>query len=186
MIRCNVNLFRIANTCASKDPTRPYLSGVFMESHKGSGIILTATDGNKLISIHDKHGTADESAIVSWPLSGLKASRRETDRYVEVVAEWRVDGCFLDWRRVVPCKNVLASLCFDGENLAIIANIAAELERHFNCYNKNKGNAATSIIPSGDGLFDPALVLFPKVPAAFGVLMPIGYEPVETPPHLPR
>lgn len=65
MIRFNANLFRIAFLCASKEETRYYLQGVYVEPHHKKGVTLTTTNGHKLISIHDESGFADECAIIN-------------------------------------------------------------------------------------------------------------------------
>lgn len=104
MIRCNANLFRLAFMCTSTEETRYYLKGVFVEPHHTAGVTLTATDGHRLVCIHDETGFADESQIVALPANTLKACKpvkREGRR------ELRIDGkearilsfnCSPEWR----------------------------------------------------------------------------------------
>lgn len=75
MIRCNANLFRLAFTCSSKEETRYYIGGVFVEPHASKGVTLTATDGHRLICVHDESGYATESAIIKLTPDALKACK---------------------------------------------------------------------------------------------------------------
>jgi hypothetical protein len=86
MIRTNADLFRLANMCASKEETRYYLNGVLIEPHAVKGVILVATDGHRMVVIHDETGHADESAIVHLSPEALKACKpgRNERRLLEV------------------------------------------------------------------------------------------------------
>ncbi|WP_024517000.1 hypothetical protein [Bradyrhizobium sp. Tv2a-2] len=158
MLRFNANLFRIAFACASGEETRYYLQGVFVEPHPWRGVTLTATDGTRLVSIHDEHGKADEKAIVnlgdmlkqckSKPgfyrvvqigtgensatlYEGDDPAAETSFKRVAVVDGVRVDGTYPDYRRVVPLafKDVGAP-AFQAEHLASFTQMARELALH--------------------------------------------------------
>jgi hypothetical protein len=84
MIRFNANLYRLAFSCGSNEETRYYLKGVFVEPHAHGGVTLTATDGHRLLCIHDVDGHADESAIINLG-DGLKACKPKRNERRDVV-----------------------------------------------------------------------------------------------------
>jgi DNA polymerase III sliding clamp (beta) subunit (PCNA family) len=191
MIKVDANLFRAAAVCMSKEETRYYLQGVFIEPHAVKGVTMTATDGHRLICVHDENGTASESAIIKLSPDALKAcrpKRNETCRQVTIdgldatvtaitgadenakvervaiTANCRVDGTFPDYRRVVPNVTNLESYkpdWYNGQYIASFADIADILADH-----ENRIKLATNSPGS------PAIVLFSASPHAFGVIMP--------------
>jgi hypothetical protein len=86
MIRFNANLFRIAMQCASKEETRYYLRGVYVQPHHVKGVTMVATDGHKLIVLHDESGSADESAIINLG-DALKLCKPKRNERHDVVIE---------------------------------------------------------------------------------------------------
>src|SRR5450759_523711 len=60
-----MNYFRAANECRSTEETRYYLNGVYIAPHPDKGVILTATDGHRLISLHDEAGKCSAAKIVN-------------------------------------------------------------------------------------------------------------------------
>lgn len=157
MMHFNANLFRIAALCRSKEETRYYLQGVFVKPHHAVGVTLTATDGHRLIVIHDETGFADECAIVRLGADALKqckpkrGERRivrietgskdadvccaEADGALQPFAkafDIRVDGAFPDYRRVVPkAFGAAGAPHFAGAYISTFAAIAGELATHF-------------------------------------------------------
>ncbi len=160
MIRFNANLFRIAMLCSSKEQTRYYLCGVYVQPHHVKGVTMVATDGHKLVVIHDESGSADESAIVNLgdALKLCKPKRNErrdvriktgendaticetfedkdgvlTDIPFGMAYGVRIDGSFPDYRRVVPraFKNTTAP-AFASWYLSEMAAVGIELAAHF-------------------------------------------------------
>lgn len=161
MIRFNANLFRIAMLCASKEETRYYLRGVYVEPHHVKGVTMVATDGHKLIVLHDESGVADESAIINLgdALKLCKPKRGERGRDVRIgtgesdatICETfedkdgtltdtplgmaygvRIDGSFPDYRRVVPkAFSNIVAPAFASWYLAEMALVGVELAAHF-------------------------------------------------------
>ena len=66
-IRVNAELFRLAYGAVSKEETRYYLNGVYVEPHPERGALIVATDGHRMVCIHDPDAACDESAIVQLP-----------------------------------------------------------------------------------------------------------------------
>jgi DNA polymerase III sliding clamp (beta) subunit (PCNA family) len=159
MIRFNANLFRIAFSCASREKTRYYLQAVYVEPHAVRGVTLTATNGVKMICIHDEDGRADEPAIINLgdTLKLCKAKRgyvrvvvietgasdatifeakepaTETDfNRIAIAPRVRVDGSFPDYRRVIPTvfRNSMAP-AFASQHAAELVAVGAELAEHF-------------------------------------------------------
>lgn len=161
MIRCNANLFRIATACQSKEETRYYLCGVLVEPHHTKGVQLVATDGHRMLVIHDENGFADESAIISLGADGLKHCKQKRGMRRDVVIETgaadatisdvfdnkdgtlestpvavafkvRIDGTFPAYRKVLPDTFPADGMpSFAGVYLASMGNIGVELAQHF-------------------------------------------------------
>ncbi len=192
-IKCNAALFRLATLCQDKSAARFYLNGVYIEPHPKKGVILTSTDGHRLVSIYDEDGTADESAIIALSPNALKECKpvKTGKRYVHVESRnahvreerdgltgfvtcaisdgCRVDGTFPDWRHIVPTIKFTAKSRpghFNGTLLAAFGEIAAGLSKE-----KRKGDAPVVRILSDDPS-SAALILFGNDDRAFGVLMP--------------
>lgn len=70
-IRLNADLFQLAYGAVSKEETRYYLNGVFVEPHPERGAVLVSTDGHRMICIHDHTAECDECAIVQLPKYAL-------------------------------------------------------------------------------------------------------------------
>lgn len=66
-IRVDANLLRLAHMAISKEETRYYLNGVHIEPHPVRGAILVATDGHRMVVIHDADAECDEDVIVKLP-----------------------------------------------------------------------------------------------------------------------
>lgn len=160
MIRFNANLFRIAALCQSKEETRYYLCGVYVEPHHVKGVTMVATDGHKLIVLHDESGIADESAIIRLgdalklckPKRGerrdVRIGTNENDATIYDTFEdkdgtlndtslgmaygVRIDGSFPDYRRVVPkvFSNTVTP-AFASWYLSEMALVGVELAAHF-------------------------------------------------------
>lgn len=213
MIKVRTNLFRAAAMCISREATRYYLNGVYIEPHHEKGALLVATDGHRLLAAYDDEAVCDKAAIVSptmlkmaerlW-IDPSKAKERDVDDDDEWDTELDprkpppellivddqgrmelgaikstesviIDGKFPDWRRVFPTLSVeRPPLPILNINLAIDFGMIAGLLR--------PGQRAVQFVSGADGN-GPALVLFPNVANAFGILMPMkgDAQPAEIP-----
>lgn len=199
MIEVNANYFRAAAECQSTEETRYYLNGVYVAPHPDQGVVLTATDGHRLISIHDKHGKCsaakivkvDPKAIDAKAMSGLRRAMmsdapqvlEDPKLYVDeagivTIGTYRslkscfIDGTFPDWVRVV--LPVLAAA-----KKAEYSPASCNQE-----YVASFGKIAVMLSPSGSDRgrsiriisfteHDPSLVRFGGIDHAFGILMPM-------------
>jgi hypothetical protein len=184
----NADLFRIVANFISTEETRYYLRGVFIQRHQLRGVYLVATDGHRMMIVHDENGTTDRDMIVGLgkaALSACKPVKREPgERLLQIEDNCRaqvmagmdqslpvaidhdviVNGTFPDWRRVAcPSLDTTAPATFNGLYLADFGKAAKELARN----NKIGG---LRIIGAVD---QPNVIRFLGVDHAYGVLMPV-------------
>jgi DNA polymerase-3 subunit beta len=183
----DIRALKAAAIAAGTEQTRYYLHGVCIQ-HTPTGPVFVATDGHRLLAArHDWQGDAPAPfAPVIVPLELLKrvkivrkASDVATitltgdggDRKVAIdyaggtVAANAIDGCFPDWRRVVPQEEPSGVACqFQAQYLDAFRDAMAILAG-------GKGDAQPNIAHNG---MDPAIVDLGDAGAvqAFGVLMP--------------
>lgn len=112
----------------SKEETRYYLNGFWVQPHKSGGAIVVATDGHTMVACYDRFGKVDVPGIIQLSKTTLAACKRgknETRRVLRVEADtvsiyrnWDeeqnkgvmvaaeegvvIDGDFPDWRKVIP------------------------------------------------------------------------------------
>lgn len=93
----------------------------------------------------------------------------------------RIDGTFPDYERFIPSEFTdKASPTFAGRYLSAFGSIASDLTQHIGASvsrhdsGTNTPNAVRILAGAGkDPEGNPALVLFPDAPFAFGILMPV-------------
>lgn len=192
LIDVNANMFRAAAECQSTEETRYYLNGVYIAPHPEKGVILTATDGHRLISLHDESGKCTSARIVHIDPKAIdaktynalrKAMPEETPRIVigedgnATVGTYRslkscfVDGTYPDWPKVVApilARSREGKYCPASYNQKYVAAF---------------GKIATMLSPAGDDRAsiriisftesDPSLIRFSSADYAFGILMPM-------------
>lgn len=192
MLKVNANLFRLAYVCASSEETRYYLKGVYVEP-VAEGVLLVATDGHRLVCIHDKTGYADKPAIVQLSKGALKACKspknglgrilkvedntatvvtfdlNEEGTPVAIHSNSIVDGTFPDWRRVIPTQESLDTTengklyGYNAKYIASFGDIGDGLQ--------NYGQSMLLFTQNNQG--GPSLVRWAGIDNAFGVLMPM-------------
>lgn len=201
MIKTDAHLFAVASRFTSIEETRPYLQGVYVEPHRGTGVMLVATDGTRLIGIHDTEGFAEKPAIVRLSKTTLAAcSGRKTDRTkygnaqlkvdadadgyatvsqngltLKTQTDTLVDGVFPDWRRAVPSFGTKVddvTPSFQEEHLKSFLPVGKLLTGK---------DSLISIHPYGQ--HEPALITWPVLVNAFGVLMPTRGLSTKGVPH---
>lgn len=199
----NANLFRLAYTCVSKEETRYYLNGVFVQPHPVKGAFLVSTDGHRLLCIYDKDAIAPRAEIIQLDATALKVCkpgkgevRREihiVDSRAEIgpvihdhykgkacekftptvlVQKCIVDGTFPDWQRVIGsrCVEKPALASYNGRYVADFAKLGVELRAHDN--QGYRGSESAMRVASAE-TGSPALVRWPGIDFAFGVIMPV-------------
>lgn len=88
----NANLFEIAARFVSKEETRYYLNGVYVEPHPVRGVRMTSTDGHRLVSIWDERGTCGGHGIVQLSKAALSACKAKRNTVAVLVLEPTVSG----------------------------------------------------------------------------------------------
>ncbi|MCH4543171.1 DNA polymerase III subunit beta family protein [Ochrobactrum sp. A-1] len=187
LTRVNARLFRAAYNCVSTEETRYYLNGVQIERHPVKGVFLVATDGRRMVVIHDESGSIEgDSRIVRLDkvaLTACKAGKGEAKDRILVVSGANatvtsyddlpvhaaygvvIDGTFPDWRRIArPNLSSVGAAAYNPKHLADFGKVADELSEGKN----------TAISIAG-GPPDPALIRFNNIDHAYGVLMPIRF-----------
>lgn len=176
MISVDANLFRIAAFAVSTEETRYYLRGVYIEPHLVKGVIMTATNGRVLTTIHDESGDMGgcSPAIVKLPgkvLADCKAkkTKRTTTEprmlvdpsadlaVVQVDGEEKtrayrviVDETFPDWRCVHPSQvkdRAGADAAFSHSVMRVLVDTAAALESPMAMSNINANDIALVNFP---------------------------------------
>jgi DNA polymerase III beta subunit, central domain len=192
MIDVNMNYFRAAAECQSTEETRYYLNGVYISPHPEKGVLLTATDGHRLITLHDEAGKCAKAKIVSINPKAIdakayneikKAMPGEAPRIVigddgiVTVGTYRslkscfIDGTFPDWTMVIPpvlAKAKEGKYCpasYRQNYVAAFGRIAKMLSPD-NC-----DTSSIRIISFTES--DPSLIRFGSIDHAFGILMPM-------------
>lgn len=201
MLDVNANLFRIAALAQSREETRYYLNGVFVEPHAIKGVTMTATDGHVLVSIYDETGTCEKPVIVQLAKAALqscKAAKKDIEprrlvmsdlgnafvrlcgKDVGISSQCIVDGTFPDWRSVVNSSqtkplgdgNSVPEPAFNHSTLRVFCDIARELS----------DGEYRSLLITSKVKTSAALVRFDGVSHAFGLIMPLKHD---TKPELP-
>jgi len=194
-IRVNANLFRIAHSVASTEETRYYLNGVFVEPHPCGGVLLTATDGHRLLTVYDREGHAVRPLILRQSKESERLSKpgkkdggrilkfEAPSGYGPVMAEFSIkasaevigtarmdviDGTYPDYRRAVPryLPETGSPANFSPIYIESFAKVARELAAESG-FGRGMIRIATSDSCSA------ALIHFEVFPDAFGVLMPM-------------
>jgi hypothetical protein len=184
----SARMFYAALSFVSTEETRYYLNGVAIEPHPEKGALLVATDGHRMIVLHDEAGYAGRKVILPADKALVDALKRATkDGDIRLLidkegvvslprADYRaeknrlIDGTFPDWPRVAaPVRRALAAgkRANPAFNPALIASFMKVCER---LGMKDHNPAIRIVAPAAN---EAALVLFKDVPHAFGLLMPM-------------
>ena len=171
-------LFVAATLCTSKEQTRPYLHGVYVQPAIGGGILLTATDAHILFHGYDPQGTAERAAIVvpdkgklpaAWAKGGAITidfeqgiMRRKTGTLTAGCRE--ESGSFPPYPNIIPREFSGKVAQFNPALVARFGDIAQILTK----------GSFPGVHHNGDA---PALVTFDRRDC-FGVIMPISASAV--------
>lgn len=187
-ISVSARMFDAAAICASNDPCRYYINGVYVRPHPEGGALLVATDGHRLVAIRDEAGECSEPTIVG---TGDKAFRRalksvkgdeplilKGDGIPAIPGVFLggesvvIDGSFPQWERTLanPLDNIKAKkpygpATFDSRYLADFDKVGQRIRK-----------VAPTLRCISFTESDPALFLWPSVPNAFAILMPLRSE----------
>lgn len=80
-VKFNKDYLQVLAAFAAKDDVRYYLNGFNIKPHPNKrGVILTATDGHRLVSIYDEYGVTDDQYILPITKELLAASKKSKTR----------------------------------------------------------------------------------------------------------
>lgn len=180
----DANLFRAAHICVSTEEVRYYINGVYIQKHPSGGVLLIATDGHRMMVIHDESGSVQKPIIVKLDGNMLKACA-PTKKIIaprltilkdgcaslpasRTSATAIIDGDYPDWRRCTPVQKwEMAPASFNGRYLGDFGKISSMLS--------GQGPGAIRML-TGSKDFGLAIILFPYTGNAFGILMPMRAE----------
>ncbi|WP_431299416.1 hypothetical protein [Tabrizicola sp. BL-A-41-H6] len=77
-----------AAQCISTDETRYYLAGVSVQKHPEKGAMLVATDGHRMIVVHDQYAIVPERPMIvslNWKAKELKVTPKDIGNRVLIV-----------------------------------------------------------------------------------------------------
>lgn len=179
------DLFRIAAMFVARGGLcgRSALGGVRIEPHPERGVVLIATDGRRMIALHDCRGRINRPVTLAyagvkacpklepgrenrWRIRGGAGTRRAGETAVAILPEPYPD--YLVVMRAA-CTPQAATTCvpreFNRKYMADFARAAAMLQA-------GDDPARIVLLPGKDRL-DPIIILFPCAPHACGLLMPM-------------
>lgn len=165
---------------------RGAISGVYVQRHPKSGILLVGTDGHRMMVLHDEYGKCSRSMTLDVKV-GLKVARGAKPSTDKAETRWRVrDGGkkrkgesrvpligdqYPDWLKIPSLISVTrggAVAAFNPKYIADFTRVAQHIQPH----DKHPQIA----FALGNSPSQPLLVLFPGQPNVFGVIMPMAYS----------
>lgn len=170
----DVKVLRALTRFASKEETRFYLNGVFVEI-KGGNLVYVATDGHRIGAYRSVAPEGDELAIII-PTNICRhfypGKDKSTDailtvdgsdatlKYGNVAVSFKpIDGVYPDWRRCVP-KSASGKVAQFNHNYM----------QDFDAFGNDIGASLAFFHHSG---LDPSPVTYGERTDVFGVLMPM-------------
>lgn len=179
-------LFRAVSEFQSREETRYYLNGVYVQKHPERGALLIGTDGHRMLIAHDVDGVCKKPAIISSsadtfrPIGkdpAIKLSMTEdgivTCGHYRSIKSCIIDGTYPDWARVVRPLVDLAKKREHGKPVFEPASFNAQYLADFHKIHKHLSTGQSAVKVVSFDKKDPALVLIPNQPHVFGVLMPL-------------
>jgi len=209
IISLNADLLRICHGFTSTEQHRGYLNGVHVESNPhGEGVIMVATDGYRLMCIHDEHGFISspnlEGSIIKLTKDMLKECKTKPRGEVGRKALIESGGMEITVYRVgdddgyVKHKSYTTPMFISGtfpDWRRVLPNLDQEpSEMNKDGFSFNSDNIKSfceaakeleKLIGNSQGYLrvvpcgdGPALIRFPYSPNAFGLSMP-GVKRIE-------
>ena len=196
-IRVGAPFLAAAALFVSRDKTRPYLGGVYIELAKGGGPLLVATDGHRLIALRDPDGVCEKPFICAVPGVLRKFINEKNVGHVhfvghqaQVTTSWGtlsdivtappVDDEYPDWRNSIPAQKTTRPVTFFNVNGAYIGDFARAAQI------MNGGTIAGLTITSVGKEKSPLLVTAETCNGPlFGLQMPVAIEGGDRPASIP-
>lgn len=187
--------FHIAYAFTGREETRFRLSGVLIEPHPTQGVLMVATDGYRLIVIHDEDGFAKEKIIVRMDKKNLSLCRERLigidqgkelfdRREIEVSADGTA-VVLLEGKRIGKQENAVLNEQFPNWRRVLPTGITEKptltaLSGRF----LGDFSAAAKRLTGSEGLFfapheqEPFIVNFSDNAKAFGIMMPMESDEI--------
>lgn len=170
---------------ATPDEVRYYLQGIYIEPHESAGAYLVATDGHRIVVVHDENAECDAPVLVNPDKIVIRESKKaehadfdgrccdlqdSEEQFILRAPAPLLDAKFPDWRSLVPTDDIV---CEPG---SIDPGLMA----------------AISKAPFGDGPKNasiyvrqdrPCVVRFPTLPEIFILIMPMKYPAMRSNPE---
>lgn len=189
-----------ASVVQAKQDTRYYLNGILIEKAppvdgKANGLLIVATDGHRLVAIHDENAEFSsempDSLIVEFGAESLRSAKltKNLDKSVALeIADSDVfisigescfqdskviDGKFPDWRRVVADREGSSAGWYNAVYIADFEKVSRYLSN-------GHSKMGQSLTIRADDAESSATVFFGNTPEAFGMLMPMRSD-IENP-----
>jgi hypothetical protein len=194
----------------SKEETRYYLNGVYVEPHADGGVTMTATDGHRLLCIYDKEGYIEKPTIIRLKKHALAACKpgkgeaREihltgnsvvvkivrgadesrVEEGVSISEDCIIDGVYPNYRHVVT-EAIKRKDSADHKFPSLNSKYLVEFSIIGSRLAKAGGVDIGLIKILSAGQREPVRVLFGGFEDAFGILMPTrGSDKEDLPPFL--
>lgn len=87
-VRISREYIQILAAFMAKEDIRYYLNGFHVKPHPVNGTVLTATNGHRVVTIHDEDGIADGEYIFPISKGLLAASKKRPPRKSAMPARW--------------------------------------------------------------------------------------------------
>lgn len=164
---------------------RYYLRGIYIEPHETDGAYLVATDGHRIVVVHDEHAEVDLPMLVDpgaliiresksatlAEFDGVCASLLDEHEALVMRAPARlIDGTFPDWRGVIPQGDLdCAPGAIDPDLMKAISKAPFPGKTRSACVYVQQDK--------------PCVVRFPSLPEVFVLIMPMTVPAVPSRPE---
>lgn len=171
----------------AKDDVRWYLEGIYIEPHEVSGAYLVATDGHRLLAIHDETAEVDAPMLVN-PVQLLIAQAKgavladfdgrccdlqdEEEQFILRAPAPLIEAHYPDWRSVVPVV--------EGEPQ--VGTLSQDLIVSIGKAPWKKGSAKGAMFHLS-GPNKATTVRLPELPEILIIIMPMQHDAIQRTPE---
>ena len=199
-VTVNANILACASRFAGKKDVRYYLNFVRIEAAQdGSGIVVIATDGHRIVAMQDETGTMEGGkacAVTAMPKIKVPKGKDALVTFADgrasmpdgssVPAVCEPDGNgavgrFPDWRVCMPwnAPDAPVTAAFNGHYLGAFADVPAAYGNKYACVTVHQRGERAALVTFGDAI--PAIAccmpMRQEVSAHGGVLAALGMTP---------
>ena len=170
---------------ANDDDVRVYLQCLHIEPHEDAGAYLVATDGHRMVVVHDEEAQVDGSMLINPAKLIIRESKHakladfdglncdlqdEEEKFLMSAPAPRSEASYPDWRLIMPEGDISTEPgSIDPGLLAAISKAP---------FGDNSKNACIYIRQD-----KPCVVRFPSLPEIFVLIMPQRYPAMRSNPE---